>query len=97
MGRSTSSADSQLVPHRDHSALVPGCSAGSDGRQELAASARDVRTSDLRVQLERATARKTAAHGAVAARAELALLEYQLAAAGIALYQAKQEAARSDT
>ena len=62
--------------------------------EELAASAREVRISELRVQLERAAGRRAAAQAAVAARTELALLESQLVAAGTAVEQAKQEAAR---
>ena len=68
---------------------------GHESSQELAASARDVRMADLRVQVERTTARKTAAHAAVDATTELASLESQLTGAEIALDQAKQEVARS--
>ncbi|MEO8594635.1 MAG: AAA family ATPase [Candidatus Solibacter sp.] len=62
---------------------------------ELAASARDARMSDLRVQMEKTTARKTAAHAALAAAAEWKSLESQLAAAATTLDQAEQDVARS--
>ena len=64
--------------------------------QELSASARDVRISDLRVQMERNTARKAVVDTALAATTELASIEAELAAAEIALDQARQEVARSE-
>jgi len=84
-------ADEEAIAARDRLARARSVQQSSE---ELAASAREVRLSELRVQLERATGRKAATQAAVAARTELALLESQLVAAGTAVEQAKQEAAR---
>ena len=84
-------ADEEAIAARDRLASARSVQQSSE---ELAASAREVRISELRVQLERATGRKAAAQAAVAARTELAVLESQLVAAGAAVEQAKHEAAR---
>ena len=84
-------AEEEAMAARDRLARARSAQLSS---QELAASARKIRISELRVQLERATGRKAAAQAAVVARTELALLESQLVAAGTAVEQAKQEAAR---
>ena len=84
-------ADEEAMAARDRLARARSVQQSSE---ELAAGAREVRISELRVQLERATGRKAAGLAAVAARTELVRLESQLAAAATAVEQAKQEAAR---
>ncbi len=84
-------ADEEAMAARDR--LARGRSV-QQSSEELAAGAREVRISELRAQLERTTGRKAAAQAAAAARTELVRLESQLAAAGTAVEQAKQEAAR---
>jgi hypothetical protein len=85
-------ADDQALTARERLARARSVHQSSN---ELAASAREVRMSELRAQIERAAARKMAAQAAVAAITELASLESQLAAAEIALNEAKQDVARS--
>jgi len=84
-------ADEEAMAARDRLARARSVQQSSE---ELAAGAREVRISELRVQLERATGRKAAGLAAVAARTELVRLESQLAAAATVVEQAKQEAAR---
>jgi hypothetical protein len=66
-----------------------------ESSEELASSARGARVSELRAQLERATARMVAARAAVTAEAELASLESQLATARIVLADAEKEVVRA--
>lgn len=84
-------ADEEAIAARDRLGRARSVQQSSE---ELAAGAREVRLSELAVQLERAAGRRAAAQAAVAARTELALLESRLIEAGTAVEEAKQEAAR---
>lgn len=66
-----------------------------ESSEELASSARCARVSELRAHLERAAAQTAAARAAVTAKAELASLESQLAAARIVLADAEKEVVRA--
>jgi AAA domain len=83
-------AEAQVVRNR-----LARARSAHESSEELASSARGARVSDLRARLEKAAARKTAAHAAVTVRAELASLESQFAAAQIVLDEAQEEVVRA--